>query len=144
MFWFLIRKIQSYWTSGIHLFAPLPFAFGKGSFGDYCRTHLFFNAGNITGQSLNFSGKSNILCSHSYVQPWLQTHKFISLVFPGEEVKESFKNLIADYKAAYGLGLAIRLGQIARIEVNYCWPFRFGSSDKILRGIQLGIGVEFI
>jgi outer membrane protein insertion porin family len=108
---------KSYWSSGLHLYAPLPFAFGKGSFGDYCRTHLFVNAGNITEQSFSFQG---------------------------DEIKGSLENLVAGYRAAYGLGLAIRLGQIARIEINYCWPLRFSSVDKVVRGMQLGIGVEFI
>lgn len=42
----------------MHLFAPLPFGFGRGTFGEYFRTHAFFNAGNINDSS--FSSKSSL------------------------------------------------------------------------------------
>ncbi len=46
-------KLQAYWSSALHLYAPLPFNAGKGTWGDYFKTHAFINAGNITDSSLN-------------------------------------------------------------------------------------------
>lgn len=37
----------SFWSSGLHLFTPLPFRPGRGGFGDLFRIHYFVNAGNI-------------------------------------------------------------------------------------------------
>jgi len=108
---------KTYWASGLHLFGPLPFSVGKGSFGDYCRTHLFLNAGNIIEKPLSFSS---------------------------DEFIPNLQSLVEDFKVAYGLGLAIRLGQVARIEINYCWPLRYKVTDKLVRGFQLGIGIEFV
>jgi len=39
---------DAYWCSALHLYTPLPFRPGKGSFGEYFRTHFFVNAGNLT------------------------------------------------------------------------------------------------
>lgn len=36
-----------YWSTGFHLFTPLPFRPGKGGFGELFRTHFFINGGNI-------------------------------------------------------------------------------------------------
>lgn len=38
---------MSFWSGGLHLFAPLPFRPGKGGLGDLFRLHYFVNAGNI-------------------------------------------------------------------------------------------------
>lgn len=36
---------QSYWTSGLHIWSPLPFSSYFGGFGNLFRTHLFYNFG---------------------------------------------------------------------------------------------------
>lgn len=41
-----------YWASAVHLWAPLPFSRYFGGFGDYFRTHLFYNFGNCDSLSL--------------------------------------------------------------------------------------------
>ncbi|RZF43409.1 hypothetical protein LSTR_LSTR001670 [Laodelphax striatellus] len=103
-----------YWAGALHLYAPLPFKPGAGGIGDLFRTHLFVNAGNVGSFNIDFSDRR-----------WL--HEF----------RESTR-------LAYGAGLAIRLGQLARVEINYVIPVLFDKSDGINRGVQFGIGVHFL
>jgi len=106
---------QAYWSSALHLYAPLPFGFGAGSFGDYFRSHLFVNAGNITDHSFNT-----------------------------EDFAESFQSLLTNFRASCGIGLTFRIGESARVELNYCWPLRFCKGDRLVRGVQFGVGLEFL
>lgn len=94
--------VYSYWTGGLHLWAPLPFNSYLGRFGNLFRTHLFYNVGDCK-------------------------------VFSTETLR-----------TAAGIGLAIRLGERARIEFNYCYPLNKQSGDKPQKGFQFGIGYEFI
>lgn len=50
----------------------------------------------------------------------------------------------ASVRTSAGLGIAYRLGDRARIELNYCWPIHFQSTDHLKRGFQFGLGYEFI
>lgn len=59
-------------------------------------------------------------------------------------VKDSIEALGKDIRLTYGIGLAYRLGQIARIELNYCIPVFHQSEDKLIDGVQLGLGVHFV
>lgn len=57
---------------------------------------------------------------------------------------ESFESLSKNIRLMYGLGLVYRLGQIARIELNYCIPILYQPDDKLINGVQLGLGVNFV
>lgn len=52
--------------------------------------------------------------------------------------------LAANVRISYGLGLALRLGNMARVEVNYCFPYMYEKGDQVHPGIQFGIGVQFV
>jgi len=109
-----------YWATGLHLYTPLPFRrTSKGSsFGDLFRTHAFVTAGNL-------------LTDYTY-----KTNKGV-----GQNIDKAIKN----FRLSYGVGLALRLGGVARIELNYCVPIRAQSSDKVVPGLQLGVvGVNFL
>lgn len=54
---------------------------------------------------------------------------------------EQFKTNI---RISFGLGVAIRLGHMARIEVNYCIPYAYDRLDRLNPGVQFGIGVQFL
>ncbi|XP_069685589.1 sorting and assembly machinery component 50 homolog isoform X1 [Periplaneta americana] len=103
---------NAYWASGLHLFTPLPFNPGKGGFGDFFRTHIFVNAGNLGD------------------------------VYLGQmpDLKEVPKTV----RLAYGIGVAVRLGQMARVELNYCMPVLFRREDQPHPGVQFGIGMHFL
>ncbi|XP_011186814.2 SAM50-like protein CG7639 [Zeugodacus cucurbitae] len=47
-------------------------------------------------------------------------------------------------RSALGVGLAFKLAERARIEMNYCIPVRKYASDKPVNGFQFGIGYEFV
>ncbi|XP_050316083.1 sorting and assembly machinery component 50 homolog [Anthonomus grandis grandis] len=106
---------SSYWAAGLHLFTPLPFRPGRGGFGDLFRTHFFVNAGNVGDFSLEKTSKSDIV----------------------QVLKENMR-------ISYGLGVALKLGNMARLEVNYCFPYRFEKGDQTHPGVQFGIGVQFL
>ena len=83
-----------FWASGLHLYTPLPFKPGSGGLGDLFRTHMFVTAGNVG----NF---------------WLSGQV-------GRDLEQVTQNL----RLSYGLGLAVKLGGVARIELNYCVPVK--------------------
>jgi len=103
-----------YWASGLHLYGPLPFRPGKGGFGDLFRTHLFMNAGNVGSF-------------------WLSGN-----------LQDDIDKLTQDFRLSYGLGLAVKLGGIARVELNYCIPVKASRGDRVNPGLQFGVGVNFL
>ncbi|XP_046639172.1 sorting and assembly machinery component 50 homolog [Daphnia pulicaria] len=105
---------QGYWAAGLHLYTPLPFKPGQGGIGDILRTHFFVNAGNID----NFDFSDNL--------------------------KESARILTDRYRLSYGMGLMLRLGTTARIELNYCVPIRSQRGDRTHHGVQVAVGVQFL
>ncbi|CAB1323551.1 unnamed protein product, partial [Coregonus sp. 'balchen'] len=91
---------EAYWAGAVHLYTPLPFRPGKGGFGDLFRTHFFLNAGN--------------LCNLNYVGDGPQAH---------------LRKLAECIRWSYGVGIVLRLGNIARLELNYCIPMGVQSGD---------------
>ncbi|EDW47943.1 GM20162 [Drosophila sechellia] len=93
---------QSFWCTGAHLWAPLPFAGVFKNLASHFRMHFFYNIGN----------------------------------------NNSFNT--ENMRSAFGMGLAVKLAERARIELNYCVPVRHQNTDKIQNGFQFGIGYEFL
>ncbi|KAF5284155.1 hypothetical protein FQR65_LT00155 [Abscondita terminalis] len=75
-----------------------------------------------------------------------RTHLFVNAGnvgnFEGDE--PLIERVKSNIRIAYGVGLAMRLGQMARIEINYCFPYMFQDSDIAQPGVQFGIGVQFL
>uniref|UniRef100_A0A8C1NY04 SAMM50 sorting and assembly machinery component n=1 Tax=Cyprinus carpio TaxID=7962 RepID=A0A8C1NY04_CYPCA len=105
---------EVYWAGGLHLYTPLPFRPGRGSFGELFRTHFFLNAGN--------------LCNLNY----------------GEGPRAHLSKLAECIRWSYGAGIVLRLGNIARLELNYCIPMGVRSGDRICDGVQFGAGIRFL
>jgi outer membrane protein insertion porin family len=42
------------------------------------------------------------------------------------------------------MGLMLRLGTTARIELNYCVPIRSQRGDRTHHGVQVAVGVQFL
>ncbi|XP_037827624.1 SAM50-like protein CG7639 [Lucilia sericata] len=93
---------QTYWSTGFHLWAPLPFNKVFKGLADNFRTHLFYNVGNFN-------------------------------TFTTENLR-----------TAAGIGVAFKLAERARIELNYCVPLRKCAGDRVENGFQFGIGYEFV
>lgn len=104
----------AFWATGFHIFAPLPFRPGRGGFGDLFRSHFFVNAGNLG--NMNLRGNA------------------------GRSLQELFNH----FRLSYGLGVALQLGGVARIELNYCIPVKSETGDRPAPGLQFGVGVNFL
>ncbi|KAG7221114.1 hypothetical protein INR49_017555 [Caranx melampygus] len=104
---------EAYWAGGLHLYTPLPFRPGRGGFGDLFRTHFFLNAGN--------------LCNLNY----------------GEGPQAHLKKLAECIRWSYGLGIVLRLGNIARLELNYCIPMGVQSGDSWFPSLLAGYVMAF-
>lgn len=59
-------------------------------------------------------------------------------------MKESARVLLDNYRLTYGVGLMLRLGSVARVELNYCFPYRSQRGDRPHQGVQLAVGVQFL
>lgn len=55
-----------------------------------------------------------------------------------------FFTFLENMRSAVGVGLAFKLAERARIEMNYCIPVRKYANDKPVNGFQFGIGYEFV
>ncbi|ODN05358.1 Sorting and assembly machinery component 50, partial [Orchesella cincta] len=53
-------------------------------------------------------------------------------------------NIFKDIRIAYGAGLAVGMGDFARLELNYCLPIRQLVGDKPVKGFQVGVGIHFL
>ena len=116
----MILYLQTYWSTGLHLWTPLPFNSVFKGLGNNFRTHFFYNMGNFNSFS---TGK--------------QENIFKILFFQNLNFSDSMRS-------AAGIGLAFKLAERARIELNYCIPVRKFEGDKPVRGFQFGIGYEFV
>uniref|UniRef100_W5LG45 Sorting and assembly machinery component 50 homolog, like n=1 Tax=Astyanax mexicanus TaxID=7994 RepID=W5LG45_ASTMX len=105
---------DAYWAGGLHLYTPLPFRSTRGGLADLFRTHFFLNAGN--------------LCNLDY----------------GEGPHAHLQKLAECIRWSYGAGIILRLGNIARLELNYCIPMGVQSGDRICDGVQFGAGIRFL
>jgi len=103
-----------FWSSGLHLYAPLPFRPEMRGFADNFKTHVFLTAGNLGNFRLSGDMGKNI------------------------------EHVTQDFRLSYGLGLAVKLGGVARIELNYCVPVKASRGDKPMPGLQFGVGVHFL
>lgn len=105
---------DAYWLCAAHLYTPLPFKPGIGGFGNFFRSHAFVNAGNV--------GSVDI----------------------GKSLKDNLNQLSDQFRLAYGAGVVLKLGNIARMELNYVIPVRVSNGDCINPGIQFGLGLTFL
>ncbi|KAG4302936.1 hypothetical protein PCANB_000755 [Pneumocystis canis] len=65
------------------------------------------------------------------------------LLLNKENLKETISELICKPSIAAGIGL-VYCHAIARLELNFCLPIATRMSDKVRKGIQLGLGVQFM
>ncbi|XP_015586896.1 sorting and assembly machinery component 50 homolog isoform X2 [Cephus cinctus] len=104
-----------YWALALHLYTPLPFRPGRNSFGDLFRLHGFINGGNLSNFTFKFDN----------------------------DFKENLKIFSENVRCAAGGGIAMKLGNVARVELNLIMPLYFIRSD-LLQQFQFGIGLEYL
>ena len=88
-----------YWAAAFHLYTPLPFRRSKGGFGELFRSHFFVGTGSV------------------------------GVVRLSDEISKNAHILLSGLRLACGVGLSMRLGEIARLELNYCVPARLRRRD---------------
>ncbi|CAJ0964025.1 unnamed protein product [Ranitomeya imitator] len=62
----------------------------------------------------------------------------------GEGPRAHLRRLAECIRWSYGAGIVLRLGNIARLELNYCIPMGVQSGDRICDGVQFGAGIRFL
>ncbi|XP_077284274.1 sorting and assembly machinery component 50 homolog B [Arctopsyche grandis] len=76
-----------------------------------------------------------------------KTHFFLNAgnIGPLENVLDLDVNrLIKDVRLTSGIGIALRIGNIAKLELNYSFPLKFLPSDITAPGLGFGLGVNFL
>lgn len=58
--------------------------------------------------------------------------------------RAQLEEAVQGFRLSYGVGLAMKLGGIARIELNYVIPIKAEKGDRVAPGVQLGVGVNFL
>lgn len=61
-----------------------------------------------------------------------------------EESNSSTLDSLLCVRASGGLGVALRLGQVARLELNYAIPLLARAKDHAAPGLQFGVGATFL
>ncbi|OWR51657.1 Sorting and assembly machinery component 50 protein [Danaus plexippus plexippus] len=75
-----------------------------------------------------------------------RSHFFINggcLAHP-EESGLAILDALTEARLACGAGVALRLGGVARVELNYCVPLKARQGDVTAQGIQFGIAAHFL
>eukprot|EP01134_Creolimax_fragrantissima_P001211 CFRG1211T1 len=105
---------DAFWEAGVSLRTPIPLV--KNTIGDSIQLHSFLNAGSIARLGEN-----------------------------GSRSGSGIMNLIMEspLRASTGLGVMMQLGP-ARLELNYCVPLAYATTDSKKQGFQLGVGVNFL
>ncbi|XP_014246815.1 sorting and assembly machinery component 50 homolog [Cimex lectularius] len=77
-----------------------------------------------------------------------RTHLWLNAGNIGDFKLKNFSSFFEEQKAmirvSTGVGVAIRLGHMARVEFNLCFPLLSHSTDKIVEPIQIGVGMQFL
>ncbi|XP_047513632.1 sorting and assembly machinery component 50 homolog A [Pieris napi] len=75
-----------------------------------------------------------------------RSHLFLNggcLAHPEEKTQAIIESL-SSVRVSCGAGVALRLGRVARVELNYCFPLRAAAGDAPAPGIQLGVSAHFL
>ncbi|KAI3389703.1 hypothetical protein SNEBB_008118 [Seison nebaliae] len=51
---------------------------------------------------------------------------------------------LCQLRLSCGFGIALNFLNVARVELNYCFPIKFDKHDQLNRGFQFGIGLNLI
>ncbi|XP_066596091.1 sorting and assembly machinery component 50 homolog B [Prorops nasuta] len=106
---------EIYWALGLHIYTPLPFRPGGFSSSDMFRLHGFINGGNLS----NFTFKLR------------------------STYEENIKMFTKDFRLSFGAGVAMKLGNVARVELNFIIPYKIFKTD-VFRQFQFGIGLQYL
>ncbi|KTW28596.1 SAM complex subunit SAM50 [Pneumocystis jirovecii RU7] len=100
------------------------------------------------GGDIYMASNTSIITSIPKFKHWpLKLQTFVNtsslLLLNEENFKDTVSELICKPSIAAGIGL-IYCHTIARLELNFCLPIATRISDRARKGIQLGLGVQFM
>jgi outer membrane protein insertion porin family len=113
------------WALGVSVFAPFP---TKKEWP--VKLHGFLNTGRVVGWE---SGKPQIFSVKTLADPMSLAQSFASNV----------ARMYSSPNMSVGLGLLYRLDPI-RVEVNFALPLVGRKGEGWARGLNVGIGLEFL
>ena len=76
------------------------------------------------------------LREHVYLLAWIQWVSYVYFGYYlfvyilGEDFRENAKAFKDSLRLSYGAGVVLRLGRIARLELNYVWPLWLLPGDR--------------
>ncbi|XP_060808973.1 sorting and assembly machinery component 50 homolog [Amyelois transitella] len=76
-----------------------------------------------------------------------RSHLFLNagcLADDEERSKSSTLEALSLYRLSCGAGVALRVGRVARLELNYCVPLAARAGDRAAPGLQLGLGAHLL
>jgi len=78
----------------------------------------------------------------------IKTHLFINagssiLLNQKESLSENVNRLIQTPSISTGFGLAVKFS-VLRVELNYCLPIAITKTDDVKKGLQFGVGLNFM
>ncbi|OUM59607.1 hypothetical protein PIROE2DRAFT_46898, partial [Piromyces sp. E2] len=78
----------------------------------------------------------------------IKTHMFVNagssiLLNQKESLSENVNRLIRTPSISTGFGLAVKFS-ILRVELNYCLPVAITKTDDVKKGLQFGVGLNFM
>ncbi|CAG8820177.1 537_t:CDS:2, partial [Gigaspora margarita] len=117
-----------YIAGGVSLFTPLP------KLSKYpVKGHLFLNGGSLLQMN-----PCELMGAHNVT---LLSFGIIRLLL-AQRILSSFFSLTRAPSVSTGVGIVYR-SSILRLEVNFCLPLVATTSDKLKKGLQLGLGFNF-
>ena len=123
---------SAYVLGGVHLFSRLPLL-PRNAITDRVRFHGFVNAGSL----IHCPSRAFRSFRRCFWSNRLNSSIFLCLFFYYSEPKDIYHELLQKRKASYGLGVAVNLLGLARIEVNYCFPVTQRSAPWVSFSMQI-------
>lgn len=118
---------ELYWAAGLSLISDLP---KKPHWP--VKTHLFLNAGRLDN-----------IDKGDFVPATLSHSSYQSHVVSGKSLASNVQESISRPSISAGLGIVYRFDPL-RVEVNFGVPLVASKSDGHRRGLEVGIGVNFL
>lgn len=115
------------WAGGVSLISDI---LGKGHWP--LKTHLFFNTGRLDRLDLS-----------EHISSLLTCFGLTGCLNLDKSLKETTCDLFAKPAVSAGVGVIYKFDPI-RLEVNFGVPLIASRTDKMRRGFQMGIGLEFL
>jgi hypothetical protein len=76
-------------------------------------------------------------------RPFPISPKLIFFLFAGKPIPDTLRTLVSNPSISAGIGLIYKFDPL-RVELNLGVPLQASRSDGLNRGVQVGMGLEFL